>query len=111
MLAAFFALLVGAQALPDTAAATVGIVLFAVLVVYCVARPNGGFDTFLIAGVPGGTTALLHDLAGMPTWVGLAFIPVALWLARDLDAAPTAAASPRASAGASGPRRAPRRRR
>jgi hypothetical protein len=83
--ALFSVWVVVSQALDGDAAEVVGVVCFAVFVAYCVARPRGGFDVFLIACVPGATASLLHDLAHTPRWFGLVLVPLALVLAWHED--------------------------
>jgi hypothetical protein len=82
----FFGLvLLAALVLEGSTAAWVGGTLFAFLVVYCLARPRGGWDVFATAAAPGAASTLLHDIAGTPRWLGLFLIPVALLLAWGED--------------------------
>jgi hypothetical protein len=55
------------------------------LVLYCLARPRGGWDAFGSAILPGGVASLLHAVAGTPRWIGALLIPVALVVAWDDD--------------------------
>jgi hypothetical protein len=53
-------------------------------IVYCFARPRG-LTLFGIAALPGCVTFFVTELLGAPPWVGIALVPVALWLAWDED--------------------------
>lgn len=68
-----------------TGRTVIGLVLLAILLTYCWARPEDGIDVFWIAAIPNAAATLLHDVAGAPSWIGFVFIPIALWFARDLD--------------------------
>jgi hypothetical protein len=86
--ASLFALLAVAAlalALDDSATTGVAVGLFAVFVLYCLARPSGRREVFASATVPGAASTLLHDIAGTPRWIGFALIPLALFVAWDAD--------------------------
>jgi hypothetical protein len=84
--ASLFALLaVATLALDDAATTGVAVALFAVFVLYCLARPSGRWAVFASATVPGAASTLLHDIAGTPRWIGYALIPLALFMAWDAD--------------------------
>jgi hypothetical protein len=79
LVGSFFAVgIVAALLFEESAATAIGIGLFAVLILYCVARPRGGLDVFLIAAFPGAAATLLHDIAGTPRWIGALLIPISL---------------------------------
>lgn len=81
-----FALLaVAALTLDDAKTTGVAVGLFAVLVLYCLARTSGRREVFASATVPGAASTLLHDIAGTPRWIGYALIPLALFMAWDAD--------------------------
>lgn len=62
--------------------------LFAATILYCIARLHGGWAVFSAAGLPGGTTTMLHDVTGMPIRFGLLLVPVALYVAWATDHKP-----------------------
>ena len=65
------------------------LVALAPFLFYCLARP-GGWDVLGIALLPGCVTLVGHELLGLPVWIGIAVIPLALWLAWsdvEIDAA------------------------
>jgi hypothetical protein len=82
-----FFVLAGAAtlALGPTAATAVGVALVAALLAYCVARPTGGTDLFLVVGAPNAGWQLLHDTFDAPTWVFFALLPIALIGAWSVD--------------------------
>ena len=53
----------------------------ALLILYCIARPRGGWDVFVIAVAPHAISSLLRSVAGTPRWVAVPLIPVALLIA------------------------------
>lgn len=82
VVAVFFAAAVAAALVFVEPAETVGLVaLLALLVGYCVARPSGGLDVFLIAAFPSAASAIVADVAGVERWwIGVPLVPVALAL-------------------------------
>jgi hypothetical protein len=85
LLAFFLVATLAAVTLDGSARAGVAIALVVLLVAYCVARPNGGVDVFLIAAAPNAIGAILEEVAGTPSWLAIVFVPIALFLARDAD--------------------------
>ena len=77
--------------LDDPVDASVGVVLFAVFIVYCVARPDRGLDVFLYAASPGAGGTLLHDVFGISRLWGLLLLLVVLPALRDIDREPATA--------------------
>jgi hypothetical protein len=61
------------------------VVTLAAFALYCFARRHGGMSIFAIATMPGCTAFFAHELLGAPRWVGVALIPVALWMAWSDD--------------------------
>jgi Zn-dependent protease len=85
IVAGFFALAILAGLVLGDASPYVGVALFAMFIVYCVARPAGGMDVFTAAALPGAVATLLHEVAGTPRWLGALLIPFALVMARSAD--------------------------
>lgn len=69
----------------QTTSTVVGVVLVALLLVYCVARPAGGTDLFLYVAAPNAGWQMAKDLFGAPYWVYLALLPIALIGAWNVD--------------------------
>jgi hypothetical protein len=100
VLAAFFALAaIGGLLLDTPVAETVLVAVLAAYVLYCLARPTGGWDAFAAASLPGCVSWLVNELFGVPRWLGVVLIPLALWLAWNLDRdAQASPGSPRTAA-------------
>lgn len=81
----FFALLLAARLALGDAVAWITGPLVALLVLYCVARPAGGLNVFLISASPGALATPLHDIAGTPRWLGVLVIPFALLALHGVD--------------------------
>jgi hypothetical protein len=73
---------------------------FVPFVIYCFARP-GGLAIFGIATMPGCLTLFAQELLGAPRWVGIALVPLALWMAWSEDQQEHAMDEPSAGAVAS----------
>lgn len=82
--ALYLATLVLALTLLDPGESWLWVVTLAVFAVYCSARGDG-IHIFGIAWMPGCTAFFAHELLGAPRWVGVALIPVALWMAWSED--------------------------
>jgi hypothetical protein len=59
----------------------IGCALIAVVALYCLARPRGGWGVFFLAGVPALICTVLDGVFAWPRWTGLCFAPFALALA------------------------------
>ncbi len=68
-------------ALDDPSRRIAGCVLIAFVALYCLARPQGGWGVFFLAGVPALTCTVLDDILALPRWIGLCFFPFAVALA------------------------------
>jgi len=68
-------------ALGNPARRIIGSVIVALLALYCLARPRGGWGVFFLAGVPALTCTVLDDVFAFPRWTGLCFVPFAVALA------------------------------
>jgi hypothetical protein len=66
-------------------AESVGVGLLSAFLLYCFARPRGGWEVYLLALLPGATAWLLNVLPSAPGWIGLLLVPVSLWMARTED--------------------------
>jgi len=84
--------------LDDGVAGTVAIALFAVFVLYCIARPAGGWDVFTWAQLPN-LGVIAHEAIGAPRALAYALIPVALLIELGLDASPERGDRPGSCAG------------
>jgi hypothetical protein len=67
--------------LSGDAATFAGLALLAVLGAYCVARPSGGLDIFLLAAAPAAVSAVAEEIADIPRWwIGAPMMLIALLL-------------------------------
>jgi hypothetical protein len=83
---AFFLLALGvALAFHGTASAVGGLILVAVLLTYCAARPAGGWDLFALIAFPNVVATVAHDAIGAPRWIGVVLIPPVVWVAWRMD--------------------------
>jgi hypothetical protein len=55
----------------------VGVGLFAVSVLYCLARDRAGWEVFGLMNLPGAVGGILSSV-GAPPWIGLVLVPVSL---------------------------------
>jgi hypothetical protein len=99
----FYALLIATVlSLGDPAKAVVGVLLSAVFIGYCVARPDNRGEVFGLGWAPGPIGGILGELGISPAWAFL-FLLISLPVLWGIDREPATAAPEESSASSAAP--------